>query len=85
MQKEPVNTTKKVAVAVTPAPEHQLVEIDPVVRDQVAERLFDDFADKESQQPRFDDDIPENVQQVAEEPVETFKKHSKSHHSLIVW
>ena len=73
-KKEPVNTTKKVAVAVTPAPEHQLVEIDPVVRDQVAERLFDDFADKESQQPRFDDDIPENVQQVAEEPVETFKK-----------
>jgi len=73
-KKEPVNTTKKVAVAVTPAPEHQLVEIDPVVRDQVAERLFDDFADKESQQSRFDDDIPENVQQVAEEPVETFKK-----------
>ncbi|MFN4368670.1 MAG: DNA translocase FtsK [Acinetobacter sp.] len=73
-KKEPVNTTKKVAVAVTPAPEHQLVEIDPMVRDQVAERLFDDFADKESQQSRFDDDIPENVQQVAEEPVETFKK-----------
>lgn len=73
-KKEPVNTTKKVAVAVTPAPEHQLVEIDPVVRDQVAERLFDDFADKESQQSRFDGDIPENVQQVAEEPVETFKK-----------
>ncbi|MGL3044380.1 DNA translocase FtsK [Acinetobacter pecorum] len=73
-KKEPVNTTKKVAVAVTPAPEHQLVEIDPVVRDQVAERLFDDFSDKESQQSRFDDDIPENVQQVAEEPVETFKK-----------
>ena len=44
------------------------------MRDQVAERLFDDFADKESQQSRFDDDIPENVQQVAEEPVETFKK-----------
>ncbi|HCB31389.1 MAG TPA: DNA translocase FtsK [Acinetobacter lwoffii] len=72
-KKEPVISAKKVAVAVTPAPEHQLVEIDPVVRDQVAERLFDDFADKESQQPQFYEDIPEAEQQ-APEPVETFKQ-----------
>ncbi len=70
-KKEPVISAKKVAVAVTPAPEHQLVEIDPVVRDQAAERLFDDFADKESQQPQFFDDISEAEQQAAE-PVETF-------------
>lgn len=72
-KKEPVISAKKVAVAVTPAPEHQLVEIDPVVRDQVAERLFDDFADKESQQPQFYEDIPE-AEQHAPEPVEIFKQ-----------
>src|SRR5690606_1218843 len=38
-----------------------------------AERLFDDFADKESQQPQLHDDIPEAVQQ-APEPVETLKQ-----------
>lgn len=72
VKKEPVNAAKKM-VAVTPAPEHELVDIDPVVRDQVAERLFDDFADKESQQPQLHDDIPEAVQQ-APEPVETLKQ-----------
>ncbi len=72
IKKEPVNAAKKM-VAVTPAPEHELVDIDPVVRDQVAERLFDDFADKESQQPQLHDDIPEAVQQ-APEPVETLKQ-----------
>ncbi|MGE8538869.1 MAG: DNA translocase FtsK 4TM domain-containing protein, partial [Acinetobacter sp.] len=68
-KKEPISAAKKM-VAVTPAPEHELVEIDPVVRDQVAERLFDDFADKESQQPQLHDDIPEAVPP-APEPVES--------------
>src|SRR5690606_39153192 len=75
VKKEPVNAAKKM-VAVTPAPEHELVDIDPVVRDQVAERLFDDFADKESQQPQFYEDIPE-AEQHAPEPVETFKKEQQ--------
>ncbi|WP_180077396.1 DNA translocase FtsK [Acinetobacter sp. YH12251] len=37
----------KVVAPVTPAHEHHAVEVDPVVRDRVAERLFDDIADKE--------------------------------------
>lgn len=37
----------KVIAPVTPAHEHHAVEVDPVVRDRVAERLFDDIADKE--------------------------------------
>src|SRR5690606_40103576 len=43
-KKEPVISAKKVAVAVTPALEHKLVEIDTVDRYQVAERIFDDFS-----------------------------------------
>ena len=35
------------AAAVTPAPEHHEVAIDPAVRDRAAERLFDDIAHKE--------------------------------------
>ncbi|WP_313043572.1 DNA translocase FtsK [Acinetobacter sp.] len=37
----------KVVAPVTPADEHHAVDVDPVVRDRVAERLFDDIADKE--------------------------------------
>ncbi|ATO18500.1 DNA translocase FtsK [Acinetobacter sp. LoGeW2-3] len=40
---------KAVATPVIPVPEHEPVEIDPVVRDHVAERLFDDIADREYQ------------------------------------
>ncbi|KAA0630925.1 DNA translocase FtsK, partial [Escherichia coli] len=51
IKKEAAKTAaQKVSVPVTAAPEHKLVDIDPVVRDQVAERLFDDFAHKEAQQ-----------------------------------
>src|SRR5690606_12963005 len=81
VKKEPVNAAKKM-VAVTPAPEHELVDIDPVVRDQVAERLFDDFADKESQQPQLHDDIPEAVQQ-APEPVETLRRARQVTHKPV--
>ncbi|WP_353143788.1 DNA translocase FtsK [Acinetobacter pragensis] len=37
----------KSAAAVTPAPEHREVHIDPAVRDRAAERLFEDIAHKE--------------------------------------
>ena len=58
-------------VPVTAAPEHDLVEVDPVVRDHVAERLFEDFADKESHQPHhYEEDISEPVQTSASEPVQ---------------
>lgn len=51
IKKEAAKTAaQKVIVPVTAAPEHKLVDVDPVVRDQVAERLFDDFAHKEAQQ-----------------------------------
>ncbi|MFV5491836.1 DNA translocase FtsK [Acinetobacter sp. ASP199] len=40
---------KSVSTPVIPVPEHEPVEIDPVVRDHVAERLFDDIADREFQ------------------------------------
>ncbi|QIC67990.1 DNA translocase FtsK [Acinetobacter schindleri] len=38
---------KSISTPVVPVPEHEPVEIDPVVRDHVAERLFDDIADRE--------------------------------------
>ena len=38
---------KKAVAVVTAANEHHGVEVDPIVRDRVAERLFDDIADKE--------------------------------------
>src|SRR5690606_24681449 len=51
IKKEAAKTAaQKVSVPVTAAPEHKLVDVDLVVRDQVAERLFDDFAHKEAQQ-----------------------------------
>ncbi|CAM4246125.1 DNA translocase FtsK [Acinetobacter pragensis] len=37
----------KSAAAVTPAPEHREVHVDPAVRDRAAERLFEDIAHKE--------------------------------------
>uniref|UniRef100_UPI0028B20E1B DNA translocase FtsK 4TM domain-containing protein n=1 Tax=Acinetobacter variabilis TaxID=70346 RepID=UPI0028B20E1B len=72
IKKEAVKTAaKKVTVPVTAAPEHDLVEVDPVVRDHVAERLFEDFADKESHQPHhYEEDISEPVQTSASEPVQ---------------
>ena len=38
---------KQTVAAVTAANEHHGVDVDPIVRDRVAERLFDDIADKE--------------------------------------
>ncbi|WP_180052732.1 MULTISPECIES: DNA translocase FtsK [unclassified Acinetobacter] len=72
IKKEAVKAAaKKVTVPVTAAPEHDLVEVDPVVRDHVAERLFEDFADKESHQPHhYEEDISEPVQTSASEPVQ---------------
>ena len=72
IKKEAVKTAaKKVTVPVTAAPEHNLVEVDPVVRDHVAERLFEDFADKESHQPHhYEEDISEPVQASVTEPVQ---------------
>ena len=65
------NSCQKVTVPVTAAPEHNLVEVDPVVRDHVAERLFEDFADKESHQPHhYEEDISEPVQASVTEPVQ---------------
>lgn len=55
-KKAGVATTKSAVAAMTPAAEHRAVEVDPVVRDRVAERLFDDIADKEfnAQQQKID-------------------------------
>ncbi|MCO8042819.1 DNA translocase FtsK 4TM domain-containing protein [Acinetobacter bohemicus] len=56
IKKEAAKTAaQKVSVPVTAAPEHKLVDVDPVVRDQVAERLFDDFAHKEAQQIQIEE------------------------------
>lgn len=47
-KKDVVTSTPKQTVAsVTAANEHHGVDVDPIVRDRVAERLFDDIADKE--------------------------------------
>ncbi len=41
------STPKRTVASVTAANEHHGVDVDPIVRDRVAERLFDDIADKE--------------------------------------
>ncbi len=49
-KKEPASSSKKPAPGpVIPVPEHEPVAIEPVVHDHVAERLFDDIADREQQ------------------------------------
>ena len=51
----------KVPEVVAPAPEHKAVEVDPVVRDATAERLFADIAHKECQAER-------QIEAVADQP-----------------
>ncbi len=52
-------TAKSSVAAITPADEHHAVEVDPMVRDRVAERLFDDIADKESKAQHKAHDVSE--------------------------
>ncbi|QXW26628.1 DNA translocase FtsK 4TM domain-containing protein [Acinetobacter johnsonii] len=55
----------KPAAAVTPAPEHHEVQVDPAVRDRAAERLFEDIAHKEwtsAQNQPLDDFLDEAEQ-----------------------
>ncbi|WP_347463830.1 DNA translocase FtsK 4TM domain-containing protein [Acinetobacter thermotolerans] len=46
-KKDVVALKKAVPTPVIPVPEHEPVAIDPVVHDHIAERLFDDIADRE--------------------------------------
>ncbi len=65
-KKEPLIPVKKPIATITPVDEHIPVEVDASVRDQVAERLFDDIADKEYHAQQRDDMDAEYAKHEAE-------------------
>ncbi|CAB1210005.1 DNA translocase FtsK 4TM domain-containing protein [Acinetobacter bouvetii] len=68
--KKPLASTKQKIAAerLSAAPEHKEVELSPIVRDQAAERLFDDMVEKEhyAQQQLIDDEDEAEFQQILE-------------------
>ncbi|ANF81198.1 cell division protein FstK [Acinetobacter sp. NCu2D-2] len=71
-KKEPLIPVKKGIATVATADEHVPVEVDPSVRDYIAERLFDDIADKEAHAQR--DDVDEEYAQHEAEIEEVIAK-----------